>query len=109
MRSLEDRLRRQHCAVDLQDLLLLDEVLPPNLQDVVLQSAAHGAKVIQTTDTWTTPSISKKTLNDLHVYKKKNPLKSRSTSIDSKSLVIKEAPLQRILHLGSVNNVIFGL
>lgn len=31
------------------------------------------------------------------------------TSIDSKSLVVKEASLESILHLGSVNNVIFGL
>lgn len=69
MHSLEDRLRRQHCAVDLQDLLLLDEVLPPNLQDVVLQGTAHGAKVIQTTDTCTTLCISEKTLKDLHICK----------------------------------------
>lgn len=33
---LEDWLRGEHGAVDLKDLLLLDEVLPPGLQDVVL-------------------------------------------------------------------------
>lgn len=49
---LEDRLRSQHCTVNLQDLLLLDEVLPPGLQDVVLQGASHGAKVVQATHTW---------------------------------------------------------
>lgn len=49
---LEDRLRRQHCTVNLQDLLLLDEVLPPGLQDVVLQGASHGAKVVQAAHTW---------------------------------------------------------
>lgn len=69
MHSLEDRLRCQHCAVNLQDLLFLDEVLPPNLQDVVLQGTAHGAKVIQTTDTCTTLCISKKTRKDLHICK----------------------------------------
>lgn len=31
------------------------------------------------------------------------------TSIDSKSLVVKEPSLESVLHLGSVNNVIFGL
>ena len=48
---LEDGLRGQHGAVDLQDLLLLDEVLPPRLQDVVLQGTAHRAEVIQATHT----------------------------------------------------------
>lgn len=49
---LEDRLRSQHCTVNLQDLLLLDEVLPPGQQDVVLQGASHRAKVIQAAHTW---------------------------------------------------------
>ena len=31
------------------------------------------------------------------------------TSIDGKGLVIEESPLEGILHLGSINNVIFGL
>lgn len=48
---LEDSLGGEHGAVDLQDLLLLDEVLPPCLQDVVLQSTADGPKVIQPTYT----------------------------------------------------------
>lgn len=48
---LEDGLGGQHGAVDLQDLLLLDEVLPPGLQDVVLQGAAHRAEVIQAAHT----------------------------------------------------------
>lgn len=48
---LEDRLGGQHGAVDLQDLLLLDEVLPPGLQDVVLQGTAHGAEVVQAAHT----------------------------------------------------------
>lgn len=48
---LEDRLRSQHGAIDLQDLLLLDEVLPPHLQDVVLQGTANRAKVIQAAHT----------------------------------------------------------
>lgn len=34
---------------------------------------------------------------------------SSLTSIDGKGLVVKESPLEGILHLGSVNNVIFGL
>lgn len=48
---LEDRLGGQHGAVDFQDLLLLDKVLPPGLQDVVLQGTAHRAEIIQTTHT----------------------------------------------------------
>lgn len=48
---LQDRLGGEHGTVDLQDLLLLDEVLPPHLKDVVLQSAADRAKVIQPTHT----------------------------------------------------------
>lgn len=103
LHSLEHRLGRQHCAVDLQDLLLLDKVLPPNLQDVVLQGTTHGPEVIQTTDTCTTLLISKRTLKDLCTCKK------TCTSVDGKSLVVKEPSLESILHLGSVNNVIFGL
>ena len=48
---LEDGLGGEHGAVDLQDLLLLDEVLPPHLQDVVLQGAADRAEVIQAAHT----------------------------------------------------------
>lgn len=51
LQLLEDRLWGQHGAVDLQNLLLLDEVLPPHLQDVVLQGAADRAKVIQAAHT----------------------------------------------------------
>lgn len=47
--SLEDGLGREHRAVDLQNLLLVDEVLPPCLQDVVLQSAADRPEIVQTT------------------------------------------------------------
>jgi len=50
-RLLEDRLWGQHGAVNLEDLLLLDEVLPPDLQDVVLQGTAHRAEVIQAAHT----------------------------------------------------------
>lgn len=50
-RSLEDGLGRKHGAVDLQNLLLVDEVLPPRLQDVVLQSAADRPEIIQTAHT----------------------------------------------------------
>lgn len=39
----------------------------------------------------------------------KRTRKNVSTSIDSKSLVVKEPSLEGVLHLGSVNNVIFGL
>ena len=49
---LEHRLRGQHGAVDLQDLLLLDEVLSPHLQDVVLQGTPHRAKVVQAAHAW---------------------------------------------------------
>lgn len=45
----------------------------------------------------------------LKVYAFAETLKPSSTSIDCKSLVIKEPSLQSILHLGPVNNVIFGL
>lgn len=31
------------------------------------------------------------------------------TSIDGKSLIIEKTPLEGVLHLGSVNDVIFGL
>ena len=48
---LEDILWGEHGTVNLQNLLLLDEVLPPGLQDVVLQGTAHRAKVIETTHT----------------------------------------------------------
>lgn len=46
--SLEDGLGREHRAVDLQNLFLMDEVLPPRLQDVVLQSAADRPEIVQT-------------------------------------------------------------
>ena len=49
---LEDRLGGEHGAVDLQDLLLLDEVLPPGLQDIVLKGTAHRAEVVQAAHTW---------------------------------------------------------
>lgn len=48
---LQDRLGGEHGAVNLKDLLLLNEVLPPHLKDVVLQCAADRAKVIQPTHT----------------------------------------------------------
>lgn len=50
-RSLEDGLGREHRAVNLQNLLLVDEVLPPCLQDVVLQSAADRPEIVQTAHT----------------------------------------------------------
>ena len=49
---LEHGLGSQHGAVDLQDLLLLDEVLSPHLQDVVLQGTTHRAEVVQAAHAW---------------------------------------------------------
>lgn len=48
---LEDGFRRQHGAVNFQNLLLLNEVLPPGLQDVILQGTAHRTEVIEATHT----------------------------------------------------------
>lgn len=66
LRSLEDGLGGEHGAVDLQDLLLLDEVLPPRLQDVVLQGAAHRPKVVQAAHT--SNKTSKWDVHDYYFY-----------------------------------------
>jgi len=48
---LQNRLWREHGTVDLQDLLFLNKVLSPCLDDVVFQSTPDRPEVIQTTDT----------------------------------------------------------
>lgn len=48
---LQNRLWCKHGTVNLQDLLFLNKVLSPCLDDVVLQSTPNRPKVIQTTDT----------------------------------------------------------
>lgn len=44
---LEDQLRRNHRAVQLEHILLHDEMFPPSIDDVGLEGASWGAIVEQ--------------------------------------------------------------
>lgn len=48
---LQNWLWCEHGTVDLQDLLFLNKVLSPCLDDVVLQGTPNRPEVVQTTDT----------------------------------------------------------